>query len=818
MAKLSERLVNWLSPSPPPPVDWTPPNLSASATAPPPVIPAILAKNTPVPREWQNQAWEYYRNTGAARQGVEWLANGLSRCHLYVGRVQPDGAGDPIPIRVEREQQAAAEAAAAEKVKADAQNPFTPDPPAAAPGAAPPTTADGLPVPQPANGAAPVPPQQRAGTPAANGTSRQAPDGAPAPLANGTPAPGKPPAGGQPADPAAAGQEPDPDTADLATVALAEEILAELHDGPIGQRDLMFRLAIHLLVPGESWLIGYPTPPEMTKAGGIAPTPPAVGEATGALGTDAGTSWAVASRREWMVSEENGVRVRLPRHPQRSIDGWVSFKANQIVIIPVYTPDSEDCMYSTSRFEAVLTDLAELDGLCRRVMADIRSRLIGAGIIAIPESAMMPNPGMSEGGGVAALHGDPLIAGLIAAASTAIKDQDSPAAHVPLVLRISDEAIAKLQHLTFSTPFDEQIPLLREAAYRAIASGLDVPSSVVTGVEDLNHWCADEQTEVLTFEGWRRYDQLQVDDLVLTLDHKVGVSEWQHVSEVNVFDVVDEPMVSLEGAGHSSLTTLNHRWPVIRGTEREFVTTAELEPTDTLFTAADLDEVGTPVPGYEGEGTPVATIADCHQKIRHHTGSVWCPTTPNGTWLARRASTIWWTGNSSWQVEEDAVKSHLGPLASIVCTTLTREILWPVLRANGMENVETLAIWWNAAAIALRPDRSADALAAQKQGLISDAAARRELGFSEQDAPTAAEKAAAAAAANPMLMMQPHPDDPNANPAEQDTSGKTNGRNPVVDGGQPVPGMRPNPPSQPTGPAGPGGRQQRPAGTPVPAR
>ena len=31
-----------------------------------------------------------------------------------------------------------------------------------------------------------------------------------------------------------------------------------------------------------------------------------------------------------------------------------------------------------------------------------------------------------------------------------------------------------------------------------------------------------------------------------------------------------------------------------------------------------------------------------------YSGKVWCPRTPNATWLARRNGTVWFTGNSSW--------------------------------------------------------------------------------------------------------------------------------------------------------------------------
>lgn len=520
MPTLTERFTKWLVPAGPKPLPWVPPALSAAATAPPPPMKALIAQNTPIAQDWQAKAWAYYKHVGAARQGVDWLANGLSRLHLYVGVVQSDGAGDPVPVT-------------------DAM--FKP-------GAT--TTAE----------------------------------------------PPEPP--------------------DKAVADLAEEILAELHDGPVGQRDMLDKLGTALLVPGEAWLIGYPKPPAPGSPQSSPPEYSFVGEAETDT-EDPGTAWAVVSRKEWMVLDgDDGIRVKLPRHPQRAIDGWVSFPTGSTVVIPIYQPDKEDATLPTSRFQSVIRDLDELDGLARRVAADIRSRLVSAGVFAVPESATVATPNQSDPGAVNPLHADPLIVSLMAAGSVAISDPDSPAAHLPIIIKISDEAIAKLQHLTFATPFDEMIPVLREAALRMVAVGLDIPSSVVTGIQDLNHW-------------------------------------------------------------------------------------------------------------------------------------------------------------SAWAVSDEAVITHLGPLASVICTTLTREILWPVLRANGHKNVERLTIWWNASSITQRPDRTQAAIEAKRLRIINDRAARRDLGYTEDDAP------------------QPTDVDQQQAPSNGDSGEQR-------EGGQPEQGDTPNPPAEPS--------------------
>jgi hypothetical protein len=40
----------------------------------------------------------------------------------------------------------------------------------------------------------------------------------------------------------------------------------------------------------------------------------------------------------------------------------------------------------------------------------------------------------------------------------------------------------------------------------------------------------------------------------------------------------------------------------------------------------------------------------------HYKGIVWCPTTPNETWLARRNGSVFWTGNSAGAAGDDSIK------------------------------------------------------------------------------------------------------------------------------------------------------------------
>jgi hypothetical protein len=100
--------------------------------------------------------------------------------------------------------------------------------------------------------------------------------------------------------------------------------------------------------------------------------------------------------------------------------------------------------------------------------------------------------------------------------------------------------------------------------------------------------CYDQRAEIFTADGWKFYDQIKVDDEVLTLNHETGLSEWQPLLKINVFPAGPRTMLRCEGRAHSSLSTLNHRWPVVSRWDgaRKWTTSAELASNDRVPIAA----------------------------------------------------------------------------------------------------------------------------------------------------------------------------------------------------------------------------------------
>lgn len=88
----------------------------------------------------------------------------------------------------------------------------------------------------------------------------------------------------------------------------------------------------------------------------------------------------------------------------------------------------------------------------------------------------------------------------------------------------------------------------------------------------------------------------------------------------------------------------------------------------------------------------------------------------------------------AWQLEEGALKTHIAPVAELICDSLTRGYLQPRLEASG-EDPSDWVVWYDMSELALRPDRSTNATDAYDRLELSGAALRRELGFDEDDKP-----------------------------------------------------------------------------------
>lgn len=94
-----------------------------------------------------------------------------------------------------------------------------------------------------------------------------------------------------------------------------------------------------------------------------------------------------------------------------------------------------------------------------------------------------------------------------------------------------------------------------------------------------------------------------------------------------------------------------------------------------------------------------------------------------------------WSGGT---VEESIFREHIEPLAILICDSLTQAYLHPTLLDLGMsiEQASEFLIWYDASALVIHANRQKAASDGVKIGGIGARAWRREMGYSEEDAPT----------------------------------------------------------------------------------
>jgi hypothetical protein len=90
---------------------------------------------------------------------------------------------------------------------------------------------------------------------------------------------------------------------------------------------------------------------------------------------------------------------------------------------------------------------------------------------------------------------------------------------------------------------------------------------------------------------------------------------------------------------------------------------------------------------------------------------------------------------SSWQIEESSIKIHIEPLLIQLADALNIGYFQPALKAAGVQNPEKMTLWFDIAALTVRPNRSDQALQFGEKEYISAKAARENASFTEDDAP-----------------------------------------------------------------------------------
>ncbi|MFB6813106.1 hypothetical protein ACFCV8_00965 [Streptomyces sp. NPDC056347] len=95
---------------------------------------------------------------------------------------------------------------------------------------------------------------------------------------------------------------------------------------------------------------------------------------------------------------------------------------------------------------------------------------------------------------------------------------------------------------------------------------------------------------------------------------------------------------------------------------------------------------------------------------------------------------------NAWLISDDSIKLHLEPKLGLIAEALTDRYFRPAWEALGVPDPEAWACWYDTTDLKQRPNRGPEALEAFGKGLIGASPTRRELGFSDEDAPTDEER------------------------------------------------------------------------------
>lgn len=240
----------------------------------------------------------------------------------------------------------------------------------------------------------------------------------------------------------------------------AAELVASIAGGIDGQGPMLGAFGTHLAVAGESWLVIVPDPEADSFA-------------------DDG--WHVLSTEE-VKTQRGKIKATVEGEEIEIVED--ADGADDPVAIRIWQPSPRRHIEATSPVFASLGILEELRLMTAAVAALARSRITGRGVLLVPSGTRFPSTPGQEG------SEDSLLDTLIEVASTAIREPESAAATVPIVLEVPGDLITGVKWLQFNSEVDALLLQLREEAIRRFAAGADVPAEVLLGMGDINHWGA----------------------------------------------------------------------------------------------------------------------------------------------------------------------------------------------------------------------------------------------------------------------------------------------------------------------------------------
>jgi len=266
------------------------------------------------------------------------------------------------------------------------------------------------------------------------------------------------------------------------------DVLDAIGNSASARAQLLLRLGINLFVAGDGWLVGIPKA-LFPKSLITAPlTEPEIEVDEQGLELDTlsidDLEWRMLSVSE--VSSNAGGEVTLKLGEGESEK--IVCRPDEIFLIRIWRPHPRRWWEADSPTRSSLPVLRELVGLTMHISAQVDSRLAGAGLLIVPQSAQRSlnvAAGLPDDD-----ESDQFTEALMEAMLKPIGDRANASALVPLVVTVPDEVTGSFNFITFAKPLDSESRALRDEAIRRLALGQDAPPELLLGTGGMNHWGA----------------------------------------------------------------------------------------------------------------------------------------------------------------------------------------------------------------------------------------------------------------------------------------------------------------------------------------
>jgi len=254
-----------------------------------------------------------------------------------------------------------------------------------------------------------------------------------------------------------------PDGPELITDQRSQSMLETLFGGISNHAASLSRYAQHLTIPGETY--------------------------TFVIKGDDG-------KDEWLIVPADQVNFNRKTlrftHPLTGED--LSYNIEDLYNFRLWQPHPHKFWEADSPTRGGISALDKIQAIDASIKTTAMSRLVGAGILPMPLEMNLPAPTADQEG---MSPEDAFQQTMHKGVSQSISDPNSPARHVPYFMWMPAEAMAALRDkpITFWSEFDDQASGLRDTEIRRYATGQPLPTEMVTGVGDLNHWTGWQLSE-----------------------------------------------------------------------------------------------------------------------------------------------------------------------------------------------------------------------------------------------------------------------------------------------------------------------------------